>query len=63
MNNVTQTYGADTIFSDLSLDINTPKKIGLIGQNGEGKTTLLKLIAGIEQPSTGAISWQKNLTN
>jgi len=62
MKNVTQTYGADTIFSDLSLDINTPKKIGLIGQNGEGKTTLLKLIAGIEQPSTGAISWQKNLT-
>ncbi|MER2226958.1 MAG: ribosomal protection-like ABC-F family protein [Carnobacterium sp.] len=62
MKNVTQTYGADTIFSDLSLDITTSKKIGLIGQNGEGKTTLLKLIAGIEQPSNGMISWQKNLT-
>ncbi|WP_041556040.1 ribosomal protection-like ABC-F family protein [Carnobacterium sp. 17-4] len=62
MKNVTQTYGADTIFSNLSLDITTSKKIGLIGQNGEGKTTLLKLIAGIEQPSNGKISWQKNLT-
>lgn len=62
MKNVTQSYGANTIFSDLSLDITTSKKIGLIGQNGEGKTTLLKLIAGIEQPSNGMISWQKNLT-
>ena len=34
----------------------------LVGRNGEGKSTLLKLMAGIEVPTEGQISWQKNIS-
>ena len=44
MKNVTQSYGANTIFSDLSLDITTSKKIGLIGQNVKEKQPYSSLL-------------------
>lgn len=62
MQQVTQQYGAQTIFEKMSLEIQEKTRIGLIGRNGEGKTTLLKLIANSEQPSEGRISWRKGLT-
>lgn len=44
-----------SIFSDLTFAINQGDKIGLVGQNGAGKSTILKIIAGIEKPTTGSI--------
>ena len=50
-------YGTDdSLFHDLSLSIDTGWKTGLIGRNGRGKSTLLKLICGISQPSIGRVS-------
>lgn len=62
LKDVTQTYGANTIFSDMSCEIKENERIGLIGRNGEGKTTLLHLLARKTDPAEGIISWKKNLT-
>ncbi|WP_044642670.1 ribosomal protection-like ABC-F family protein [Risungbinella massiliensis] len=59
MQRVTQTYGANTIFRNLACEIKQGERIGLIGRNGEGKTTLLKLMAGHIQPSEGLVIWMK----
>lgn len=62
LKNVTQIYGANTIFSDMSCEVKENERIGLIGRNGEGKTTLLHLLAQKTSPAEGTISWKKNLT-
>lgn len=62
LKNVTQTYGANTIFSDITCEIKENERIGLIGRNGEGKTTLLDLMARKTDPTEGAISWKKNVS-
>lgn len=56
--NITFSYtdSYDTIFENVDIDINAQWKLGLIGRNGKGKTTLLKLIAGELKPSSGTIS-------
>ncbi|NGP44634.1 ABC-F type ribosomal protection protein [Bacillaceae bacterium SIJ1] len=59
---VTQTFGAETIFTDLSCEIQEGERIGLIGRNGEGKTTLLQLMAGTAQPASGTVSWKKGMS-
>ncbi|MBP1948532.1 ribosomal protection-like ABC-F family protein [Virgibacillus litoralis] len=60
--NVTQTIAANTIFEEISCEIKQGDRIGLIGRNGEGKTTLLDLIAKNTQPVEGAITWKKDST-
>ena len=45
---VSKTYGEKGLFNNISLGINSGDKIGLIGVNGTGKSTLLKIIAGVE---------------
>ncbi|WP_099156567.1 ribosomal protection-like ABC-F family protein [Virgibacillus ndiopensis] len=62
LQNVTQTFGANTIFSDMTCEIKQGERIGLIGRNGEGKTTLLHLIARKTEPAAGTITWKKGLT-
>lgn len=59
---VTQSYMGDIIFDDIKYDLNDGDCVGLVGRNGEGKSTLLKLMAGVEAPTEGQISWQKNLS-
>ena len=51
--------GGNTIFEDLSLEIRTGDKLGVVGRNGSGKTTLFKLIAAVEQPDAGRIHFKK----
>lgn len=51
--------GGNTIFENLSLDIKTGDKLGVVGRNGSGKTTLFKLIADVERPDTGRIHFKK----
>lgn len=53
--NVCFKYISKKILDDVSFSITDNKKIGLIGVNGTGKTTLLKLIVGIEKPNSGNI--------
>jgi ATP-binding cassette subfamily F protein 3 len=62
LQSVTLTYGAETLFNDLSCEIKQGERIGLIGRNGEGKTSLLKLMAGHIQPGQGLVTWKKGLS-
>ncbi len=56
-----KSYGAEDIFSDISLAIPKSARIGLVGANGVGKTTLLRLLMGEESPSAGKVHSAKNL--
>ncbi|WP_404457416.1 ribosomal protection-like ABC-F family protein [Oceanobacillus kapialis] len=61
LRNVTQVIGANTIFENINVEIKQNERIGLIGRNGEGKTSLLNLIAKKTDPESGVISWKKGL--
>ena len=50
LENVTKTYGEKVLFQNLSLQISKGQKIALVAKNGTGKSTLLRVIAGLEQP-------------
>lgn len=54
-------YGEKTVFEDVSCGIQEGDKIGIIGINGTGKTTLLRILAGVEQPDEGKVVMQNNL--
>ena len=58
---VSKIFGEKRIFDDVSYGIHESDKIGIIGINGTGKTTLLKIIAGIEEPDEGQIIKQNGL--
>ena len=53
---VARTYGDQTVFSGVSLDLNSGERLALIGENGSGKTTLLRLMAGLEAPDSGTVT-------
>lgn len=53
--NISKSYSEKKLLTDISLGINEGDKIGLIGINGTGKSTLMKLIAGVEQADSGRI--------
>lgn len=53
--NISKAYGAESIFCNISLQINTGEKIGVIGANGAGKTTLFRCIMGLENPDEGEV--------
>lgn len=50
---LTKYYGAELIFSNLSFQVNRGEKVAIVGINGAGKSTVLKIIAGIEQADEG----------
>ncbi len=52
---ISKGFGGQELFSSTGLQINPGEKIGLVGRNGHGKTTLLRMITGREEPETGAI--------
>ncbi len=58
---VSKIFGEKRIFDDVSYGIHEGDKIGIIGINGTGKTTLLKIIAGIEEPDEGQVIKQNGL--
>ena len=60
--NIYHQVGDKTLFNDLSWHINPHEHIGLVGNNGTGKTTLLRMIAGEVSPQTGNIYLHKNIT-
>lgn len=56
LENITKSYSEKVLVNNISLGINEGEKIGLIGVNGTGKSTLLKIMAGVEEPDNGTIT-------
>lgn len=54
--NITKSYTDSLLFDEASFAVNEQEKVGIIGINGTGKTTLLKMIVGLEQPDKGTIT-------
>ena len=54
--NISKSYTDSLLFDDASFSVNEQEKVGIIGINGTGKTTLLKMIVGLEQPDKGTIT-------
>jgi ABC-type branched-subunit amino acid transport system ATPase component len=59
--NLSKYYGAQDIFEGLTLSVNQGDRIALVGPNGEGKTTLLRLLAGLEPPTAGTMHTARGL--
>ena len=59
---LTVEFGGTTLFKDVSFVINPKDRIALMGKNGAGKSTLLKILAGVRQPTRGAVSVPKDCT-
>jgi len=56
-----KSFGAEEIFSEISLSISQQARIGLVGENGIGKTTLLRMLYGIDAPDEGNIARSRDL--
>ncbi|MFK7971119.1 MAG: ABC-F family ATP-binding cassette domain-containing protein [Bacteroidia bacterium] len=59
--NIALSYGEKKLFEELSFGIAQGQKIALVGVNGCGKSSLLKIVAGIEEADAGNISWRNGL--
>ena len=55
-------FGVKPLFTDVSYVINRHDRIALVGKNGAGKSTMLKIIAGLQQPTSGRVSKPKELS-
>ena len=62
LDKINLSFGGFDLFKEISFLINPKDRIGLIGKNGAGKTTMLKLIKGIDSPTSGSIGIPKNIT-
>ncbi len=58
---ISKVFGEKIIFEDASFGVHQGDKIGIVGINGTGKTTLLKMVAGLEEPDQGQIVRQNGL--
>jgi ATP-binding cassette subfamily F protein 3 len=58
--NLTKAYGRQVIFDEVSFTVNPRERIGLVGRNGHGKTTLFRMITGQEHPDSGTITIPNN---
>lgn len=59
---LSKSYGMKRLFDQISFSMNEGDRVGLIGINGTGKSTLLKVIAGIEPPDQGSLSYAQGLS-
>ena len=59
---VSKTYGEKQLFDEVTLGVNKGDKIGVIGVNGTGKSTFLKIIAGLEEADAGQVVKGKGVT-
>jgi len=58
--NLSKSYGDQVLFDSVNFRINSRERVGVVGRNGHGKTTLFKLIAGDIRPDSGSITTPKN---
>lgn len=62
INNLSVEFSAKPLFTDVSFVINPNDKIALVGKNGAGKSTMLKILAGLQAPTSGSIGKPNDLT-
>lgn len=62
INNLSVEFSARPLFTDVSFVINPSDKVALVGKNGAGKSTMLKILAGLQSPSGGSISKPNDVT-
>lgn len=62
INNLSVEFSAKALFDDISYVINPRDKIALVGKNGAGKSTMLKIIAGLQSPTSGSVSKPDDVT-
>jgi len=62
LKNINKYFGATKVFDDISFELHSKSRVGLIGRNGTGKTTVFKIIAGIEPYNDGQITYRKGAT-
>jgi ATP-binding cassette, subfamily F, member 3 len=60
INQLSKSYFARELFADVGLQMNAGERLGLVGRNGHGKTTLFRLILGQEEPDSGEITIPRN---
>jgi len=58
---VSKSYGVRPLLADVSLGISAGERIGIVGRNGDGKTTLLEVMTGLEEPDSGRVSRTRGL--
>ncbi len=56
LKSVAKGYGSRSVLHDVTLGIAEGDRIGIVGRNGDGKSTLLHLVAGLEEPDAGAVT-------
>ena len=59
--NITVSFGGRDLYKNISFQINPKDKIGIVGKNGAGKSTMLKLITGEQKPNSGTINTTNSL--
>ena len=62
INNLSVEFSAKSLFDNISYVINKKDKIALVGKNGAGKSTMLKIIAGLQRPTGGSVSVPQDVT-
>ncbi len=55
-------FGATPLFTDVSFVVNRKERIALVGKNGAGKSTMLKILAGLQRPTAGVVALQRDMT-
>ena len=59
LNNVKKNFGLKNVLEDVNFEVKTGERISLIGENGSGKSTILKIINGIEQQDSRKCKYKK----
>ncbi len=62
INNLSVEFSARSLFDNINYVINPRDRIALVGKNGAGKSTMLKIIAGLQQPTAGTVSVPADVT-
>ena len=62
LNNIKKNYGLKNVLDGVNFEVKTGERVSLIGENGSGKSTILKIINGDEKQNLGSINIRKNST-